>query len=230
MIPLFRNSITTQNIDDDIYSFPASFRDAIIFRFNAKDTPNFVLREDTGEFFVVSYTDPISGITISQPTASLQPKRLPAGKIVFNGHTLVNTSINLNAQSVVGCFGAITLPLTYPNNGNDTYCFTDSDNEIGIYGRAGTSNLRTDFLQNIKINNVASITLQNNCTVYGERVFPATNNTYLLVGAQGEFPTGFAYRYVIAEFYEIIYFNRVLTNSERAELQTYLESFHGFTS
>jgi hypothetical protein len=213
-------------IDDIYYGFPASFRDAIVFRFNAKDTPNFVLREDTGEFFVVSYTDPISGITISQPTASLQPKRLPAGKINFNGHFLINASINLNAQSVAGCFGIIQLPLTYPNNPSDTYCFTDSDNEIGIYGSAGTSNVRTDILQNIKINNVASIILQDNCTVYGERLLPASSFTYLAVGAQLEYPTGFAFRYVIAEIRDIIYFNRVLTNTERAELQAYLESYH----
>jgi len=129
----------------------------------------------------------------------------------------------------VGCFGTIQLPLTYPNNAGDTYCFTDSDNEIGIQGQAGTSNVRTDYLQNIKINNIASNILQNNCTVYGERLLPATSNTFLTVGAFGEFPIGQAFRYVKAEIYDVIYFNRVLTNAERADLQAYLQSFHGFT-
>jgi len=226
MIPLFRNSIATNDI---YYGFPASFRDAIAFRFNAKDTPNFVLREDAGDFFVVSYTDPISGITISQPTASLQPKIDFATSVRFDNSLLINNSISLNAQSVAGCFGAIQLPFTYPNNGGSFYVFADSKNEIGIVGSAGTSNIDLGTLQNLKINNVANDTLQDNCTVYGERFPVFTSNNYLAVGSQPESPIGQPFRYVIAEIYDIIYFNRVLTNSETAELQAYLESFHGFT-
>jgi hypothetical protein len=225
MIPLFRNSITTQQ-NASTLQFPPSLISAVLFRFNAKDTPNFVLRADMGDYFVVSYTDPISGITISQSTASLQPKK-ETGVVKFNGSLLINNSIAINAQSVAACFGQITLPLTYPNNPSDTYCFTNSKAEIGIYGLTGTSSLRTDILQNIKVNNIASTILQNNCTVYGERLLPATSYTHLAVGAFGEYPVGQAYRFVIAEIYDIIYFNRVLTNTERAELQAYLESYHG---
>jgi hypothetical protein len=222
MIPLFRNSITTQKIA----TFPLSLIPDVLFRFDAKNTSAFVLRTDIlGNDWVKSYTDPISGITINQPTASLQPKRLPAGKVIFNANLLMNNSINLNAQSVAACFGTIQLPLTYPNNGDDTYCFTDSQ-KIGIYGSVGTSNLRTDLLQNIKINNIASTILQNNCTVYGERVLPATSSTYLLVGSQGEFPIGQPYRYVIAEIYDIIYFNRVLTATEQTDLHNYYVAYH----
>jgi len=225
MIPLFRNSITTNDITT--IPFPPSLVPAVLFRLDAKDAGAFVLRTDTlGDQWVVSYTDPISGITISQATNSLQPKRLPAGRLIFNDNVLINNSINLNAQSVAGCFGAIQLPLTYPNNSSGVYFFTNDSREIAIEGLAGTSTVRTVLLQNIKINNVASTVLQSNCTVYGERVAPASGFTYLSVGAQGEYPAGQAFRYVIAEIYDIIYFNRVLTATEQTDLHNYYVSYH----
>ena len=226
MIPLFRNSIATNDI---YYGFPASFRDAIVFRFNAKDTPNFVLREDTGEFFVVSYTDPISAITVSQATASEQPKKIAnecifdgTNDVLFNNSAFITNQIK-SAVAVANCnratFNSFDCIVT-------TRYYVVNVFQLFIGGIPATTNLfnsNTDVATNVHINNVFDnnfVPMNNLKSAYIEA---NASGTFLFIGADTDV------RHWSGKINDVILFNRNLTNSERAELQTYLESFHGFT-
>jgi hypothetical protein len=225
MIPLFRNSIATNDI---YYGFPASFRDAIAFRFNAKDTPNFVLREDTGEFFVVSYTDPISEITVSQATASAQPKKITnkcifdgTNDVLFNNSAFVPNQIK-SAVAVANCNRA-----TFYNYD----CIVTTRilaflQNLYIGGTPNTTklfNANANVSKNVRVNNVSDNNFAPMSNLKSAYVEANSSYVSLFIGADTNV------RYWSGEINDAILFNRVLTNTERAELQTYLESFHGFT-
>ncbi|GAB4493094.1 MAG: hypothetical protein OHK0045_21950 [Raineya sp.] len=223
------SSFVSVEVSDIYYGFPPSFLDAIAFRFNAKDTPNFTIREDAGDSFVVSYTDPISGITVNQPTASIQPKK-HIGSVAFNNDCLINTTASVAGDSIVLVLKSIQLPFGYPNNPGDTYCIFSVNNNAAFYGDAGTGSIRTGFLLNQRQNNVPSnYTLNGGATVlYGEKLFSNPSNC-ITIGAYLEAPSGFPFRYTICEIYDAIVFNRALTPAELTELQNYLQDFHNFT-
>lgn len=214
---------------------PLSFFDDVVFRFNAKDDANFVLRHDSGIDYVVSYTDPISGITVGQGVASRQPRK-NADNVQFDG---IDDFILHNLESQYQEVWIVCNSLDGANfdSYDQVWGLTGSDGVI--YASASTTKIYDNYdsfagpigiLPNsLKINNIYG------GTGFGTAEFAPlsayktiqfvhnTTITWLRIG-------GGSYVYYWNGCYkDVICFNRILTPSERADLQNYLQTYHGFT-
>ncbi len=208
----------------DIYfGFPTSFRDAIAYRFNGKDTDNFAVRVDSGFDYVESYTDPISGIVVEQTTASLQPK-LVAGGVNFDG---------VDDGLVKVALGFVPPEIWVVANSLDGATFTQYRNFVTLRptGAGATVFVASDIsnsnlfafgglIDNVATSNFAP--LANKKSVGATSGATYTDHALYIGGNIAGFTS------VNGTISEVLLFNRVLTTPERAELQTYLETLHSF--
>lgn len=204
---------------DPYYGMPAGLRSAVAFRFNAKDDANFVLRMDGAYYYVVSYTDPISLITVSQDVDSRQFMRERDRVIAVGGNlTSLKSVISVVHEEVWVVFSDMDL------RGGST----------NLYGSSmSCSFVSLDFDPvwrpwgiNYRVNNVPTniFSLYTKQTTSCEGVRGGVSQI-INIGDQVLPGTGVG---MTGAYYDVIVFNRVLTSGERSDLQTYLQEFHSF--
>jgi len=230
MIAFFASMMGKSTLDP-YYGMPAGLRSAVAFRFNAKDEQNFALRNDAGIDYVVSYTDPISGIMVGQPIASEQPVKL-SGSTEFDGISdaliVLNSGLKPFESWAIATFNTSPAPdynaiFTIRDNGSAMQAsiqFEPFTNRIrqtdNVHDSAMVNNLSTDIFLPALSKKSVSIR-HNNIDLPQENLFIGRDASY-----GGRFWNG--------KIYDIILFNRVLNSTERTQLQNYLETFHNFTS
>jgi len=223
-------NLVIENACDPYCGLPASLRSAVAFRFNVKDEQGFVLRNSGGVDYVVSYTDPISGITISQ-SVEAQQAVLDVTGCLFGGNESLFTenvfAVNQikSAVAVANFLGGNTfvyyncLVTLRKNIPYSLFLGGDNTGSTNIYDASPAQ------ATNIRINNQNTSSFLPMSQIKSVYVEASASDVNVFIGRDGARGNSW-----IGNICDIILFNRFLTPAELAQMQTYLEGLHNFTT